>query len=357
MKYVEEFPIYNTKVEGVSSAFDLNSINGRKEYFEVKAGIKIGKIKSYLKNNTFIAFLLAKKSAGKGTYTKLMMEIFGEENIGHISVGDVIRSAYLEIQDALKREELKKYMEDNYRGYISVEDALKALAGKDQKTLLPTEFTLALVKREIKKSEPKVLFIDGFPRGSDQIPYTLFFKDLIDLRDDPDFFITIDTPESVIEARMKSRVICPKCKNPRNIRLLPTEFVGFSEEDNDFYLMCDDGVCEKERMVRKEGDSAGLESIRERLNRDGQLMDKIHSLHGISNIHLRSSLLQENALDYADEYELTKEYFYTKEEDGLIKINTKFFSAKGDNEEKIFSLIAPAVVLQLIDQLYNKLEL
>ena len=69
-----QFPLHKTKVDGLDKKFDLTTPEGRKEYFEAKAPLEIAQIKDYMKSNTFVAYLMAKKSAGKGTYTKIFMD-------------------------------------------------------------------------------------------------------------------------------------------------------------------------------------------------------------------------------------------------------------------------------------------
>src|SRR3989338_1364788 len=151
------FPVINTKVSGLTQKFDLTDPKQRKEYFQVKVGTEIEKIKKYMEDGTFIAYLLGKKNSGKGTYTKLMAEIFGADKIGHISVGDLARNTYKDINDLKKRKEIIEYLSEHYRGYISIDDAIDALIGKNQKVLLPTEFIMALVKREIDKRGRKTI--------------------------------------------------------------------------------------------------------------------------------------------------------------------------------------------------------
>ena len=59
-----EFPLFKTKSD-VYKKFDLADPKSRMEYFEYKAGPEIKKLREYLANNTFIAYLMGKKSSGK----------------------------------------------------------------------------------------------------------------------------------------------------------------------------------------------------------------------------------------------------------------------------------------------------
>ena len=248
---VNEFPIIKTKMPNLTKRFDLSDPKERKEYFEAKAGPEIAKLKKYFENNTFVAYLLGKKNSGKGTYTKLMAEIFGKDKIGHISVGDLVRETHKIIEDPKERQKLVEYLEQHYRGYISIDDAIDALVGKNQKVLLPTEFILALVKREIDKLDRKAVFLDGFPRDLDQVQYSLYFRDLINYRLDPDIFVAINIPESVLDERMRNRVVCPICQAPRNLTVFATKEVGYDEKTKKFFLICDNPECKGARMVGK----------------------------------------------------------------------------------------------------------
>lgn len=355
---LSEFPIVKTKIPNFTDKFDLSDLDQRKEYFRAKAGLEIDKLKEYLENNTFIAYLLGKKNSGKGTYTKLMIEIFGEDKIAHISVGDMVRAVYNDINDVDKREEMTKYLKENYRGYISIEDSINALIGKSQKFLLPTEFILALLKREIDKLDKKAIFIDGFPRDLDQVQYSLYFKDLANYRLDPDIFVAIDIPESVIDERMRNRVVCPKCHSPRNLKTLRTKEIGYDENTKEYFLMCDNPECNKERMVGKEGDSAGIESIRDRLILDDQLIKKVMSLYGIPKILLRNAGPMDGIEDNVDDYEVTPKYVYHyNEENKKVDVVEEPWVAKDDNGVESYSLLAPPVTVSLIKQLIRALEL
>ena len=356
---LNDFPVIKTTVTNLTKKFDLNDPSARKEYFEAKVGTEIVKLKEYLKEHTFIAYLLGKKNSGKGTYTKLMAEIFGADKIGHISVGDLVRATYKNINDPQKREELTTYLEQHYRGYISVEDAIDALIGKNQKVLLPTEFILTLVKREIDLLGRKVVFIDGFPRDLDQIQYSLYFRDLVNYRLDPDIFIAINIPESVIDERMRNRVTCPTCQTPRNLKTFPTKAAGYDESSKEFFLICDNPGCNGARMVSKEGDNAGIESIRERLDLDDVLAKKVMSLHGIPKILLRNAVPVNSIEDnIVDEYEITPKYVFVRDEKtGQVTINEEPWVVKDDAGTDSYSLLAPPVVVGLIKQLVVALGL
>jgi len=349
--YEKDFPHFKTKVKGLTKKFDLSDPAARAEYFQKKAGEEAAKLKDYLKNNTFIAYFLGKKNSGKGTYSKLMMDIFGQDKIGHISIGDIVRDVHNDMENKSKREELIDFLTKNYRGYISVKDAIKALLARDTKTLLPTEFILALVKREISRMPKKALFIDGFPRDLDQVSYSLYFRDLIDYRDDTDIFVAISIPESVINERMKYRVVCPICQTPRNLKLFATQKVGYDQEKKEFYLICDTPTCGGARMRAKEGDNLGIEKIRQRLELDDKLIEKVFSLHGIPKILLRNSIPVKIADKYVDDYEITPEFTYKLDKNSRVIIGKKSWVVKDDDGQDAYSLLAPAVTLALIKQL------
>ena len=359
MKYEKEFPLFRTKVEGLDKKFNLSDLNERKEYFEIKTGEEIEKLKTFFADGkTFIAYMLGKKNSGKGTYTKLLMEIFGKEHIGHISVGDIVRDVHIDMEDEGKKKELMEYLRKHYRGYISVEEGIEALLNRDTKTLLPNEFILALVKREIDKMGKKALFIDGLPRNLDQVSYALYFKQLIDYREDPDIFIAIDIPESVIDERMKTRAVCPICHTPRSLKLFTTKSVGFDEISKEFYLKCDNPDCNEAKMGAKEGDNMGIESIRDRLELDDKLIEKVFSLHGVPKILIRNAMPVEKAEECVDSYEITPEYVYEyNENDKVVKTSERPFIVKDDEGVEVYSLLAPSVVVSLIKQLVKVLGL
>lgn len=344
-----EFPIVSTKVKGLTKSFDLSSPSGREKYFQAKVGKEIEQIRDYLKEDTFIGYFLGKKSSGKGTYSKIFIEIFGEEKIAHISVGDLIRE--IDDWDGFVKTEKYKRVKKYYRGYVSWEDAVSAHLGRSTSKLLPTEFILALLKAHIDELEGKAIFVDGLPRQLDQISYSLYFRDLIAYRDDPDFFVLIDIPEKVIEERMKYRRVCPLCQTSRNIKLLVTSKIGYDTVSNEFYLVCDNLNCKGERMVSKEGDEKGLSPIAERLERDENLIKTTFKLYGVPKVLLRNHVPVKMASEIYDDYEITPEYQLKASRNGKVKVEEKSWIIKDDNNVDSYSLLAPPVVVTFIKQL------
>lgn len=346
-----QFPLVRTKVNGVTNKYNLEDPVERRKYFDAKVGADIEKIRDYLRGGTFVSFLLGKKNSGKGTYSKLFMEAIGHEHLAHVSIGDVIRKADHDLRDPAKKVQLVEKLHQRYRGFISVDDVVKTILSRSQQKLLPTEAILAFLEIEIDQLGRKAVFIDGFPRNMDQVSLSLFFRALMGYRDDPDFFVFIDLPEAVIDERMKYRVICPICKTPRNIRLLRTKNVGYDMATNEYYLMCDQPACQHARMVPKEGDSQGIESIRERIDIDDRVMRTLLELQGVPKVYLRNSLPVDQVREYVDDYEITPAYAYKYDAANKeVKITEEPYVMADDEGNKSVSLLPPPVVIALIKQ-------
>jgi adenylate kinase family enzyme len=353
-----DFPLFNTRALGTGNSYDLNDPVDRRKYFEDKLGSKLDDIKEFLDTGTFVGFMLAKKSAGKGTYSKMFAEVVGEHRVAHISVGDIVRQTHkLVADDPAERAKLIDYLRAGYRGFISVEECVDALVGRTQDKLIPTEFILALVKKEIDKVGRKAIFIDGFPRTLDQISYSLYFRSLINLRDDPDFFVLIDIPETIIDERMKHRVVCPSCNTSRNLRLLPTKFVEYDQPTATFHLLCDNKACtgySQVRLVAKEGDDKGIESLKDRLALDGQLMDMATKLQGVPKILVRNAIPAEAVLEYTEPYEITPAYSYTYDTaTEQVQTHQEPWIVKDDAAKDCNSLLAPPALLSMMTQMHS----
>lgn len=354
-----DFPIFKTKLSKTKNIrFSLEDPTERRKYFELKAGSEIEKIRDYLRTGTFMGFLLGKKNSGKGTYSKLFMEAIGADRVAHISIGDIVRSVHKDLSNSKKKRELVIFLKKRYRGFITIGKALDVILGRDTSTLLPTEIILALVEREIDKLDRKAVFIDGFPRNLDQISYSLYFRALMGYRDDPDFFVFISVPESVIDKRIKNRVICPKCQTPRSLKLLRTKTIGYDDKTKEFYLKCDNSACGEARMVPKEGDELGIEPIRERIEIDDKIAAALLELKGVPQVYLRNSVPVSVAKKMVDDYELTPSYRYERNsKTGEIKVVESPWVIKDDEGKLAHSLLPAAVTVALIKQISKVLNL
>lgn len=358
-----DFSLFKTRLDSARQAksdvykkFDLTDQKQRQEYFEYKCGPEIIKLREFLKTNSFVAYLMGKKSSGKGTYAKMLAEVVAPDKIAHFSIGDMIRSFDEVIKTPEKRKEIEEFLKKNYRGFKPLDQIMKSWDERSTKTLLPTELILALAKREIAKLGRKAIFIDGFPRDIDQVSYSLFFRDLINYRDDPDVFILIDVPTSVIDERVKFRVICPLCNASRNTKLLATKKV--EHENGKFYLVCDNAGCPGARMVTKEGDEQGIGPIKERLDKDEMLIKEAYNLQGIPKVLLRNSIPSDKTKEFADDYEITPEYVYTfNEKENKVQTSERPWEVADDEGVLSNSLMPPPVVVSLIKQLTKALDL
>jgi adenylate kinase family enzyme len=234
------------------------------------------------------------------------------------------------------------------------DEGFEILTNRDVSSVMPTEFVLTLVKRKIAQIDRKTILLDGFPRKADQVNYSLYFRDLINFREDPDLFILINIPLQIISDRMLKRRICPVCKTSRNLELNPTRNVGYDKKKGEFYIKCDDPNCPDEPiMVSKEGDDKGVEYLKERLINDYQLMDMIRGMYGVPKIELYNAVETDKADELLEEYELTHMYRFEREEkegEKIITSEKELYKIKDDGKE-YYSLLPAPVVIQLIKQL------
>lgn len=352
-----EFPIFNTKelTKNPNFEHDLNTPSGRRLYFGEKLGDKIEHMKEYLDTNAFIGFMVSKKMAGKSTYSKMFGEIVEQDRFKHISVGDLVRDFTQTMKHSEKRDEFEKYLEENYRGMVSLDEAIDAVVNHTQDKLIPTEIILALVKKEIEMTGRKGIFIDGLPRNMDQISYSLFYRDIINFREFPDFFVLIDTPESLIEVRIEGRVVCPVCHISRNLRTNPTGKYDCDEESSEYYLICDNPGCAKygkQRLIRKAGDEEGLDLIRGRLNSDAKLLEKADKLVGIPKVYLRNTVPVSAADENIDDYEITPAFSYRGGK-GEVKMVRGPLVVTEDSGEESYSRMPAATTVSLFSQIYD----
>ncbi len=258
-KYNVDYTWLSPKVKADRS-YDLLNPNERKIYFNKFFGKEIENIREYMKKSTFICYAMSPKMAGKGTFLGLLGEIVGQQYFTTISVGDLFRKADEDYRANGKESETYKYMVKNHRGYASPDELADSLINRSTKSVSPTELALILLKKEFDKLTHQSLFIDGFPRTIDQVSYSLYMRDLIGYRNDPDYFMFINVPIKLIDIRIKDRRACPKCGNSKNLTTNPSSICDVDEVTNNTIMYCDKPDCTKEIMIPKEGDHLGVDN-------------------------------------------------------------------------------------------------
>ena len=159
-----QFPLFKTKNEEITQAFNLEDPVGRREDFEAKAGEEITKIREFLEGNTFIAILLGKKNSGKGTYTKLFIDAVGSERVAHLSIGDIVRDVHTDLSSPNKKQELTDYLKNRYRGFIAIDKIKAALEGsKYFRKVTPSNVGKGIREGEVKFE----MSMDIVPKGEE----------------------------------------------------------------------------------------------------------------------------------------------------------------------------------------------
>ncbi len=351
-RYSVDYSVVSTKVKNGKKSFDLVDPASRKLYFNYKIGEELEYLREYLKKNTFVAYLVAPKQAGKGTYTNLLRDVVGDGYFENVSAGDVVRKVDADFAENGKDSVYYKYAQKYYRGAIDLDEAFDALTNRtSDKVSVPTELMLTLMKYEIDQLDGKSVFIDGFPRTSDQVTYSLYFRDLINHRDDPDLFLLINIPLEVIDGRIKGRLTCPKCRNSFNLALRPTSMIEYDKESDQFVMICDSNQCRGDRVVleKKEGDEKGISLIEGRIEDDLDLMDMARGMYGIPKIELYNAIEADKAGEYCDEYELTREFVH-REDNGEVVSEAREFVVDVDGK-KYVSFMPEPVIVSLVKQL------
>lgn len=140
-----------------------------------------------MKNIIFIA----PPAAGKGTQAKLVSQ---EYNIPHISIGEIMRNA--------RNPETEI-------GRIIIKC-------QDERTLVPLDITLRLIKDRLSQSDCNNGYIlDGFPRSIEQAHE--YNKILKELNKEIGVVIFMDIDKETALKRTLSRVICPTCGETYNL--------------------------------------------------------------------------------------------------------------------------------------------
>lgn len=147
--------------------------------------------------------LVGPPGAGKGTHS---VHIETKYNIPHISTGDIFR-------DAISKK---------------TPMGLKAKEYIDKGELVPDEITVGIVRERLLKKDTETGFLlDGFPRTLEQA------KDLDKMLEELGRKLTvvlnITCDYSILEGRIVTRRVCPKCGASFNIKTLLPKVDGICD--------------------------------------------------------------------------------------------------------------------------------
>lgn len=330
----------------------------KQDYFKRKLGVKLDQFVKQVDKGEFVLFFLAKKQAGKGTYSKLLLDI-SNNKIVHISVGDLVRDAEARANNPEKRKELLEDLKTYYKGEDKIEDVADMFANqqKDPK-LKSTEAIMALIEKAVKDNQGRPVIVDGFPRALDQVALSIKMREDFEKAGTPAAFVEIDCPDEVLAQRYIHRRSCPTCQTPRNIKLLLTEDVEYDKDNDEFHLICDNPTCKGKgiRMEQKQGDNLGPEAIRERQKDTVEIMDKVRDEAGDAHITVHNSVpiveaTEEDMEDFTEEADLR----WDPEKEQVVRI-FKPMKVSDDKKREAYSRWPEAVVVEMVDKLTKWLD-
>lgn len=228
-----------------------------------------------LRKNPLLLFLIGKKGAGKSARIKVLHKAL-PEHFDVIPVGDLARS----LQEDLEERGIEAVAQDliEHLPQYSIEEIaelLEPFVELEGTKLKSTDIILSLVKKALAEKENTSIILDGFPRSPEQIEHA---KDLVEEFSQKGYkplFVDIDIPESVQDMRMLHRRLCPECGSSKNIALWPTDEFGYDEDNDEFFMYCDEQGCHQVRMVGKAYDDAGASQMKERDQITQDMIDQI----------------------------------------------------------------------------------
>jgi len=337
-----------------------DSTYGTKAFYEKRVPEHFSRFHEHLDNNPFVLFFLAKKNAGKGTYSKILNKV-SDGKVVHLGVGDLVRAAEKRALDENERQSLIDDLKVYYKGEIPIEEVVEKFVEEagDLSALLPTEMVMALIEKEVEYNKNKAIIIDGFPRSLDQINIANRMQDDFEAKGKPSAFVEIDCPDDVLLQRQMYRVTCPECQTPRNTKVLATENVGYDQGEEEFYLVCDNDTCDNIRMKPKYGKVGGeytIETFKKDQQQTKDLLQKVHEDHPHRHIRVHNHISVSEVGNH-DEADFTLETDY--EFDSETKQVTKRFKPwviKDDDGIDVLSRWPDPVVADLMKELTEWLD-
>ena len=188
--------------------------------------------------------LLAPPAAGKGTLAKNLKEKYGYV---HLSTGDMLRE---------RANENKKMKEELEKGHLISDDLVYEAVESKLNKLANTNYIL-----------------DGFPRNLDQANwYNCYLKEN---NKELGIVIYLDVDKNILEKRILSRLICPKC------------YTSYSTINKKLFPK-NEGICDICGSTLENRADDNIESFNKRynifINRTSKLLDFYKSLNVLERI-------------------------------------------------------------------------
>ncbi len=337
-----------------------NQKYGTKEFYEERVGEHFAKLREHIDDTGFVLFFLAKKSAGKGTYSKILQNIT-DGKIMHLSVGDLVRASEKRALDPEQREEFVNELREFYKGSDDIDDVVDKFIkeASDLSALLPTEMVMALIEKAVKDNQGKALVIDGFPRSLDQVEIAMRMQDDFEKKGLPSAFVELDCPDDVLVQRQLHRVVCPECQTPRNVKVLLTEQIEYDEDSGEYHLICDNKECDNVRMKKKYANVTAddIDKIKAVQDQVKELIHHVREKAAHCHIKVSNHVHVDDAGNHdPDDFTLEASFDWDPESKKVIK-NFKPWIIKDDEGREAYSRWPDPVVAELVKALSEWLDL
>lgn len=332
-----------------------------KEFFTRRIPREVKKFNELIEKKPIVLFMLAKKMAGKSTYAGHLSEVTDDKFI-FIAVGDLMREAELIANTGLGRALLHDTFRDSRFAEEEIIRFIKSIKKLDQTILYPTPYIVRMLEillAEIGEENPgKSIIIDGLPRNVEQLDAALDLAKRYKKEGREWFFVEIDCPNSVLEARIVGRRICPICHTSRNIKFLITPEIEYDEKTGEFYLICDNPTCNRQKMIRKPGDELGIKPLAARQKEIEKTI-----LAARKRVPENRYIIVHNAVpvdeaegydpkDFTQEAELTWD-----EKNKRVRVDYVPWITKDDEGRDVYSRYSEPVAAELIKELVKRMML
>ncbi len=336
-----------------------NQKYGTKEFYEERIGEHFSRFHQHIDDSGFVLFFLAKKSAGKGTYSKILHNVTDGKVI-HLSVGDLVRAAEKRALDPEQRQGFVDELREYYKGSDSIDDVVEKFVkeASDLSALLPTEMVMALIEKAVQDNQGKALIIDGFPRSLDQVNIAMKMQEDFEAKGLPSAFVEIDCPDDVLVQRQLHRVVCPECQTPRNVKVLLTEDIERDEDTGEYHLICDNKDCSRIRMKKKYANPTAddIEKIKSVQDQVKELIQHVREKAAHCHLVVSNQVLVKDADKHdPDDFTLEAEFDWDPESKQVIK-NFKPWTVKDDEGNDAYSRWPDPVVADMIKVLTEWLD-